>query len=531
VAHRGTNDDVTGISALWADIDLKSDAHQKDKLPETAADALKILPANCPPSIVIQSGNGLHCWWLFKEPWIFEDAEDRQRAAALAGRWQTMLRQNAAAIGWTFDRLGDLSRVLRIPGTLNHKDPAAPKQVVAAKADVDLRYNPSDLDEILDGLGVPDVDAAKHAAVEWAARFGDPPLKIDTSVQFPADIIEQFTRLDMRFRNTWLRQRHDLKDQSQSGYDMALAMFAVDASLTEQQIVDLLITHRNLHGQKHRTNPDYYQRTIAKAHDRMAPNAAPIPGLPGVTAPVNGCAPFQDGPTAAHGLPRSRPEDGAAATGPAVDPVRAKLILCEALSEILGIRILRILKITGKEPTYQIDLDNATVELCSVSKILEQGALRAAIAAQTERLMNRIKPKDWNAVAQKILDAVLVQEGGEEASLKGSTRMYLDNYLNDTAFIPEIDGQRPQEQRKPTVLRAYPARIAICASDLHTYLTKIHNQNLTVKAVTSMLTSIGAQCVRERGKFREQSRWILPGDDFDLSQYGQNSRQELGEVS
>ena len=72
----------------------------------------------------------------------------------------------------------------------------------------------------------------------------------------------------MRFKNTWLRQRHDLKDQSQSGYDLALADFGIDAGLSEQQIVDLIIHHRSLYSQKQRTRVDYFQRTIARAARR-----------------------------------------------------------------------------------------------------------------------------------------------------------------------------------------------------------------------------------------------------------------------
>jgi len=80
----------------------------------------------------------------------------------------------------------------------------------------------------------------------------------------------------MRFKNTWLRQRHDLKDQSQSGYDMALAMFGAEYSLAEQAIVDLIVTHRTLHHQKQRKSLDYYQRTISKAFNGSTARPAPL---------------------------------------------------------------------------------------------------------------------------------------------------------------------------------------------------------------------------------------------------------------
>jgi hypothetical protein len=48
--------------------------------------------------------------------------------------------------------LGDLARVLRIPGTTNCKDPANPKAVVI-HAQSDNRYEPSGLAKYLADLG------------------------------------------------------------------------------------------------------------------------------------------------------------------------------------------------------------------------------------------------------------------------------------------------------------------------------------------------------------------------------------------
>lgn len=135
---------------------------------------------------------------------------------------------------------------------------------------------------------------------------------------------------DPRFRNTWFRQRHDLNDQSQSGYDLALACFGIDAGLSEQQIVDLITHHRALHKQKHRTRLDYYQCTIAKALERSDAANAPATDTPLKQAEQR-----------------------------LIDPMAAKTALCEQISQVLGVHILRVVKITGKEPTYQMELGNA----------------------------------------------------------------------------------------------------------------------------------------------------------------------------
>ena len=262
-SRRCTSDQVSGIAGIGADLDLQSEAHNKP-LPATIPQALTILPALMPPSLVIDTGNGVHPWWLLKEPQVFTSEEERKDAARLVARWHTMLGRNAAARGWSYDRLSDLARVLRIPGTLNHKDPKHPKEVKLLWA-ADRRYNLSDFEEFLDQEGIPDTEAQATAARDWAVRFDNKPLVIDLNRRISQDRIDGWIREDMRFENTWNRHRHDLKDQSNSGYDLALACFGAVAGLSEQDIVTLIVHNRNVHAKSQRTRVDYYQRTIAKA--------------------------------------------------------------------------------------------------------------------------------------------------------------------------------------------------------------------------------------------------------------------------
>jgi len=266
LTRRCIADDVAGIVGLWADFDLKSDEHPKAALPTTIDDVIKLLPEQLPPTLIILTGNGAHVWWLFREPLIFESDEERGNTANLAVRWQSLLRLNAAGHGWAFDRLGDLARVLRVPGTTNCKDSANLKPVEIF-LQTDHRYNPSDLAEYLDDHGIPDAEEQDRASQAWKDKFADKPLTIDPSVIVPADLLGEFLA-NPRFKKTWHRQREDLKDQSGSGYDLALANFGLDQGLSEQQVVDLIIHHRRIHSQRPRTKLDYFQRTIAKTERR-----------------------------------------------------------------------------------------------------------------------------------------------------------------------------------------------------------------------------------------------------------------------
>jgi hypothetical protein len=69
-------------------------------------------------------------------------------------------------------------------------------------------------------------------------------------------------------------------------------------------------------------------------------------------------------------------------------------------------------------------------------------------------------------------------------------------------------------------------QIAVNSVDLQLYVNKTFAQNLSVKAVASMLSAIGAQSIRVRGpKIREQGRWLLPLDQFDPGDFSQQAPQ------
>lgn len=115
--------EIAGLVAWWADIDVKHPVHKKHNLPPTQADALSLLDdLGMKPSVVVDSGHGLQLWWLFREPWIFKNDADRAKAAALARQWGETIRVKAAARGWQVDSVSDLSRLMRLPGSLNWKE-------------------------------------------------------------------------------------------------------------------------------------------------------------------------------------------------------------------------------------------------------------------------------------------------------------------------------------------------------------------------------------------------------------------------
>lgn len=150
--ERPLANNVAFIPCLWMDIDILGPAHVQKDLPATVEEVLSILPDFLAPSITVSSGHGLHMYWLLKEAWIFDTQDENLRASNLMIRLQAYIKSLASERGWKFDSTADLSRVLRVPGTLNHK--LGQKQpVYITQFNPEIRYDPSELEDL-----IPDID-------------------------------------------------------------------------------------------------------------------------------------------------------------------------------------------------------------------------------------------------------------------------------------------------------------------------------------------------------------------------------------
>jgi hypothetical protein len=260
---RGTAADVGAIGALWTDLDLAGPAHPGKRLPTSAEEAHGVLAsAPLPPSIVVHSGNGLHAYWLLKEPWVFDTPAEWQHAVRTARGWHGLIQLMAAQQGWQIENLGDLARVLRLPGTCNRKDPAAPVPVRVLARVRERRYDPQDFEPYL----VDDPVAA-------SAGDDHGGLELDLDAEPPEAKLQRALCDSEQFRRSWERRRDDLADTSQSGYDLSLATMAALRGWTDQEIASLVIAHRRYHDQcpEKAIRGDYMRRTIERAKASAAP--------------------------------------------------------------------------------------------------------------------------------------------------------------------------------------------------------------------------------------------------------------------
>ena len=145
---RGSEQDILCLPTLYADIDIKSEAHAQTSLPSSVDEAIDFLHnLKIKPSIIVNSGNGIHSYWLLKKPFIIETENDRKYIATIFKGFGKYINSEAKKLGWKIDNVYDLARILRVPGTINHKLGTGTKCEVISYTGV--RYKISDFMQVI----------------------------------------------------------------------------------------------------------------------------------------------------------------------------------------------------------------------------------------------------------------------------------------------------------------------------------------------------------------------------------------------
>ena len=119
---RGSEKDISCITTLYADVDIRGSAHAQEDLPETIDEAVSFLnDLKIKPSIIVMSGNGIHSYWLLNTPFKINNAEDKNHIIAVFRGFGKYINLEAKKRGWKLDNVYDLARILRVPGSINHK--------------------------------------------------------------------------------------------------------------------------------------------------------------------------------------------------------------------------------------------------------------------------------------------------------------------------------------------------------------------------------------------------------------------------
>jgi len=125
--RRGTEADVTRVSAIFADLDVKAGSLECIEDCHNTIARLSVVLGSW-PEFTIKSGHGLQPYWrigdLHDDGWYRGLLQwGRQECRETYARWGGLVQQVAQEVrpGARIDNVYDLSRVLRCPGSINHK--------------------------------------------------------------------------------------------------------------------------------------------------------------------------------------------------------------------------------------------------------------------------------------------------------------------------------------------------------------------------------------------------------------------------
>lgn len=409
------------VVGMIADLDFASEEHP-DRPPDEAA-ALEWL-AGCVlrPTAIVRSGHGLHVWWLHKEPWVFGSDEERAHAIALRRGWHNALLLKLDEHGWGADSVHDLSRVLRVAGTANHKQPP-PVPVKLLDLDDAARYEPEDFEEFALGdeyvpkrvLSKPPALPRERPTRGWKWEDVAPLLKLNEP--FPHGLHEALCANSPEYKATWDHKRTDMTNRSLSQWDLALANFVAVAGWSPSEIGALLRDHRTRHGDPKEKGgrADYLARTIATALNGVEDDE--------VDSELQR---FSQDP------PERKDVDE-----------RAKAIAM--IGKKLDIGLENIQRVSGTPPVYLFWAEGKCAPL-KAEQVVQQSTVQGAlftICGRLPRSVDKTEKPSWRDLVNLIAKVAEELDAGEDATFLGE----LGGLLNHVVEV--MGGMRRQESGAP----------------------------------------------------------------------------------
>lgn len=483
---RPTALEIDALGGLWADIDIAHAVHKKRGLPPDEAGACAVIQSmGLTPGLIINSGHGLQAHWPFSAVWTFDDDDERRRARILARAWAITLRERAKQLGYTVDMVSDISRVLRVAGTVNAK--ASPVPVTILEQNASTVSEDDVLSVLLDGTweqAERDIDQKKASGDD--VIYGD--LTLDPKADPPFDRFVTLCEAAQEAEYAWRRKRTRKTDHySPSEWDMVLANYASRAGWSRQEIANLIIAARRKHGDDLKLRQDYFRATIDKATADQEEQEAIFEAI------------------------------AAATESPAGPSDTERTDLLAKLSAGIGIEITRFTRSRSEPPVFGIETPKGNGSLGGISALISNRKFREKVAELTNVIPRPFKTDAWDAIAQRLLELAELEDLGVETTVAGRAQTLISLYLG--AQAPQSLGKMDDRVRRllPISLSPYvgeDGRARIFSTGFKVWLAEVHHEVMSAQEIGTMLRAISAE--PETVNFKTdhgrttRALWILP---------------------
>ena len=442
---RAKADQITAIPAFWLDIDFKDPVHVKKNLPSEVEARIFIRDEIKPkPTFVIHTGHGFHLWWALEVPYLITSDDKRVDLQNKLTTFTGIIKQKMLVHGWTLDSTFDLTRVLRLPGTVNFKN--EPLDVTIDSFE-EVYYKIEQLSSGMEGHPV-------RPKKQTQQRFPESALKLNPEAIPSMEKWMALQENEPRAARSWSRTRKDFDDQSASTYDLSLASMAYAAAWTDQEIVDLLIASRRKHGDDLKLREDYYERTLLRAK-----TSSPSKVEKQLEALVANESP---------------------------DAIKS------AISDMLGINITHLIKFDGDPPVYVLEIlhkgAKAIVTLGGVETVMEQRLFRVKVAAVADVIIPKVSPAQWDKRAAALMSIIEVEELGPDSTPAGAVISWIHEYLE--MYRPSTDIAEAAKANRPFFEDGY---LHLFLRPFSFWLRTNQNERVTNRELSRYLRMAGFQ--------------------------------------
>jgi P4 family phage/plasmid primase-like protien len=262
---RGKPEDVTRMSAVFADLDVKPGGCADFDVAQAVVDEVSSVIGEY-PTMVVFSGHGLQPYWAIDtdDGEITPDghgALSTTEMEAVLLRFGRLVRAVAAAHGAKVDSVYDLARILRCPGTRNFKDDVPADTSAAAGVGAPMALDT--LAEKLDEAGIFDSPSADTDANESSDPAGWD--YVDKPCGYATAMARQWMTEDVDGRHPWaLRCMVRLECARRNGC-LSRELYQGISEMVQQRFLNLLATQ-----QPSRKPHRYEWRDICSEAERIA---------------------------------------------------------------------------------------------------------------------------------------------------------------------------------------------------------------------------------------------------------------------
>lgn len=444
-SSRSKEFEITQLPAFYVDIDYYDpEAHKKANLPPDKEAVLNLLyNAFMQPSMIVHSGRGVHAYWILDKP-VDISIENLEEIKNINRSIHAIILDKAKQNRWTIDSVFDLSRILRVPGTINRKGKT--DLFASIEEDNDITYSLETIKNEIEKRN-PQPECVQTSFVQKrqaalkpythvstiqptrkniSAGYVECSFNNETIILNPMAVVSSDEIDDLISVNPTIIQIIDgkwdkAKFPSTSECDYEIVKTAIDCKWSFQKAADILIHYRNKNNldTSKVLRPSYIINTFKNAAESCIKKNLS---------------------TDAKSFQRDMASDMYASVNSIPDETKEKHRVI--LSGIIGVEVLKLIKHTGDDPSYTLKTNLGDVFFAKIDDITSKTRFKNRLAAAVNKLIEL--PRDWVAFANMLLSIVEYDTNDESSRSSAIVRGYLSEYYIE-ALVRYLEFSRQNE--------------------------------------------------------------------------------------